>query len=222
MVWLPFFIFPYIGNVIIPIDFHIFQRGGPTTNQSWDNPSFTTLGCHFLRTNLPFLRVICREKGCVLLWCWNSTIHTNPHQSTPSSSWRSVQVLSGWVRDEDLWLPPKLVFFFVYNIALQWCLVITCVFDVFMGNPPKLICPFHICTFRCPIHAIWGSDWSLIFACFTHLLILWRQIYQTNTPQTEPHCLIAYNDCLDLFGKYFFISHLHHMSTCCLQQLKSC
>ena len=28
-----FFIFPYIGNVIIPIDFHIFQRGGPTTNQ---------------------------------------------------------------------------------------------------------------------------------------------------------------------------------------------
>ena len=26
-------IFPYIGNLIIPIDFHIFQRGGPTTNQ---------------------------------------------------------------------------------------------------------------------------------------------------------------------------------------------
>ena len=24
-----FFIFPYIGNFIIPIDFHIFQRGGP-------------------------------------------------------------------------------------------------------------------------------------------------------------------------------------------------
>ena len=28
-----FFIFPYIGNVIIPIGVHIFQRGGPTTNQ---------------------------------------------------------------------------------------------------------------------------------------------------------------------------------------------
>ena len=28
-----FFIFPYIGNGIIPIDDHIFQRGGPTTNQ---------------------------------------------------------------------------------------------------------------------------------------------------------------------------------------------
>ena len=28
-----FFIFPYIGLLIIPIDVHIFQRGGPTTNQ---------------------------------------------------------------------------------------------------------------------------------------------------------------------------------------------
>ena len=28
-----FFIFPYIGLLIIPTDFHIFQRGGPTTNQ---------------------------------------------------------------------------------------------------------------------------------------------------------------------------------------------
>ena len=29
-----FFIFPYIGNFIIPIDFPIFQRGWSTTNQS--------------------------------------------------------------------------------------------------------------------------------------------------------------------------------------------
>ena len=28
-----FFTFPYIGNVIIPTDFHIFQRGRSTTNQ---------------------------------------------------------------------------------------------------------------------------------------------------------------------------------------------
>ena len=28
-----FWIFQYIGLLIIPIDFHIFQRGGPTTNQ---------------------------------------------------------------------------------------------------------------------------------------------------------------------------------------------
>ena len=33
VVWLPCFIFPYIGLLIIPTDFHIFQRGGPTTNQ---------------------------------------------------------------------------------------------------------------------------------------------------------------------------------------------
>ena len=33
VVWNINFIFPYIGNVIIPIDCHIFQRGGPTTNQ---------------------------------------------------------------------------------------------------------------------------------------------------------------------------------------------
>jgi hypothetical protein len=28
-----FYEFPYIGNVIIPTDFHIFQRGRSTTNQ---------------------------------------------------------------------------------------------------------------------------------------------------------------------------------------------
>ena len=33
VVWNMNFIFPYIGNVIIPTDFHIFQRGRYTTNQ---------------------------------------------------------------------------------------------------------------------------------------------------------------------------------------------
>ena len=33
VVWNINFIFLYMGNFIIPIDFHIFQRGGPTTNQ---------------------------------------------------------------------------------------------------------------------------------------------------------------------------------------------
>ena len=33
VVWNITFIFAYIGNVIIPIDFHIFQRGRYTTNQ---------------------------------------------------------------------------------------------------------------------------------------------------------------------------------------------
>ena len=33
VVWNINFIFPYIGLLIIPTDFPIFQRGGPTTNQ---------------------------------------------------------------------------------------------------------------------------------------------------------------------------------------------
>ena len=43
VVWLPFFIFPYIGLLIIPIDFHIFQRGGPTANQKV-NSAFSGFG----------------------------------------------------------------------------------------------------------------------------------------------------------------------------------
>ena len=43
MVWLPFFIFPYIGLLIIPIDVHIFQRGGPTNNQSLVLPEASEL-----------------------------------------------------------------------------------------------------------------------------------------------------------------------------------
>ena len=34
VVWNIFY-FPYIGFLIIPLDFHILQRGGPTTNQKW-------------------------------------------------------------------------------------------------------------------------------------------------------------------------------------------
>jgi hypothetical protein len=37
VVWNMNFIFPYIGNFIIPADFHIFQRGRYTTNQSFRN-----------------------------------------------------------------------------------------------------------------------------------------------------------------------------------------
>ena len=33
VVWNMAFIFPYIGYVIIPIDFHIFQKGRYTINQ---------------------------------------------------------------------------------------------------------------------------------------------------------------------------------------------
>ena len=38
VVWNIFYFPINIGNVIIPIDVHIFQRGGPTTNQSWGGP----------------------------------------------------------------------------------------------------------------------------------------------------------------------------------------
>ena len=44
------FIFSYIGNVIVPSDFHIFQRGGSTTNQLACAFLFRTsskLGSHF-------------------------------------------------------------------------------------------------------------------------------------------------------------------------------
>ena len=76
VVWLPFFIFPYIGLLIIPIDVHIFQRGGPTTNQhillasSHDPPHHLTIGgvpllCH--HPKIQRLRARCRgagPKGC--------------------------------------------------------------------------------------------------------------------------------------------------------------
>ena len=37
------FIFPYIGNVIIPTDFHIFQRGRSTTNQIMSPKNFSVV-----------------------------------------------------------------------------------------------------------------------------------------------------------------------------------
>ena len=45
-----FFIFPYIGNVIIPIDFHIFQRGWshqPEPRLSWKIHGLTMNKCCF-------------------------------------------------------------------------------------------------------------------------------------------------------------------------------
>ena len=40
VVWLPWILFSHILGIIIPIDFHIFQRGGPTTNQVSCNQPF--------------------------------------------------------------------------------------------------------------------------------------------------------------------------------------
>ena len=38
-----FFVFPYIGNVIIPTDFHMFQTGRYTTNQIGEVHTFSHL-----------------------------------------------------------------------------------------------------------------------------------------------------------------------------------
>ena len=50
--------FPYIGNKFIPFDFHIFQRGGSTTNQlgfgmcvpTPNSPAFNLAGSVLLKT----------------------------------------------------------------------------------------------------------------------------------------------------------------------------
>ena len=55
------FLFSHILGIIIPIDFHIFQRGGPTTNQNkpssyWGIPHDeleTPMFAHFLRGEAP-------------------------------------------------------------------------------------------------------------------------------------------------------------------------
>ena len=41
------FLFSHILGIIIPIDFHIFQRGGPTTNQMMYYPHFGGTKCPF-------------------------------------------------------------------------------------------------------------------------------------------------------------------------------
>ena len=48
VVWNMAFIFPYIGNFIIPTDFHIFQRGRSTTNQYHDISKISDISWYFL------------------------------------------------------------------------------------------------------------------------------------------------------------------------------
>jgi hypothetical protein len=45
-----FYIFPYVGNVIIPTDFHIFQRGRSTANQF----AMSRLPCTMIQRPVPF------------------------------------------------------------------------------------------------------------------------------------------------------------------------
>ena len=57
-------IFPYIGFLIIPIDFHIFQRGGPTTNQISYVDSIV-IGYTTLRKYETFIAMISPQLGCL-------------------------------------------------------------------------------------------------------------------------------------------------------------
>ena len=68
VVWLPFFIFPYIGNVIIPIDFHIFQRVAQPPTSIW----LSNLQCFIVPNSSQ--RVI-------------SSIHGPPDGGFPRVSW---------------------------------------------------------------------------------------------------------------------------------------
>ena len=61
------FYFPInIGLLIIPIDFHIFQRGGPTTNRRRMNPCYLHLGLHRIWTCRTTLTRVTRW----MLWQW--------------------------------------------------------------------------------------------------------------------------------------------------------
>ena len=62
-----FFIFPYIGNFIIPIDFHIFQRGKPTTNQKLLLISLHAIGPSLFVSHLQHQIKRSRVRGQI---CW--------------------------------------------------------------------------------------------------------------------------------------------------------
>ena len=74
-----FFIFPYIGNVIIPIDFHIFQRG-------WNHqPGFVDLVflgswwfLDFLVLSFMVFGRVFSELCCVRNWIWGILHVGNP------------------------------------------------------------------------------------------------------------------------------------------------
>ena len=83
VVWLPFFVFPYIGLLIITIDVQIFQRGGPTTNQTsytvvamvqktmWQSIGETYLGTQLTNGRTPEL-----ASSCFDIW--------KPHKKKPA------------------------------------------------------------------------------------------------------------------------------------------
>ena len=76
VVWLPFFIFPYIGNVLIPIDELVFFRGvaqPPTRFVHW-----TPGDVHVFIRNLAKGRVLLYGRSIFFVVCIPTTIVVNP------------------------------------------------------------------------------------------------------------------------------------------------
>ena len=82
-----FFIVPYIGNFIIPTDFHIFQRGGPTTNQDsyGSSPWFSLWLAPRFHHNSPTPISIFQR-------CWNMEVSTDRHDGVPQASSMDIQM----------------------------------------------------------------------------------------------------------------------------------
>ena len=100
------FIFPYIGNLIIPIDFHIFQRGGPTTNQFVRLPTirnffiFYFLGdgssWHFSLVFPIVLVIVSQTKTWLLLRLAKDVRYLSEVQKVWPESVRAWDVLRSW------------------------------------------------------------------------------------------------------------------------------
>ena len=102
-----FFIFPYVGNLIIPIDFHIFQRGGPTTNQLyyfllWDGIGFDMIcsPCHWLMHISGIIQHgMSKFFGGELGMNWNS-----PWQNMSQMSTKICSMVIAWHTIEDIYI----------------------------------------------------------------------------------------------------------------------
>ena len=118
-----------IGNVIIPIDFHIFQRGGPTTNHPKDlllvdrisQPSTVWKDrCLDCSQSLPDL-----EAG-----------HPRWSQARPQMFGKKWVPNHGWfirenpMKMDDLWIPPFMETLYVYFANGIWGRVIDIYYSI--------------------------------------------------------------------------------------------
>ena len=103
-----FSIFPWLLGIITPIDVHIFQRGGPTTNQicicCWLNHGQTTMKSAF--------------------WSWKrlhtaAAVHASPkvkRETSPCSSQipKSPWALGNWCWDRNGMILSDYLFLYMY------------------------------------------------------------------------------------------------------------